>query len=112
MDSDKNNIPDSIENLSISDRQQMFTDLAKSSSPHTDNSLISIDSSADSINIGINPSAMQEIETITQNLLDGLACGFGGGSCMSFPINWAPMAPGNSPFIMGQAVASSWMSPS
>ena len=36
--------------------------------------------------------------------MNGLSCGFGGGSCMSFPINWAPLAPGNDPVIFGVPV--------
>jgi hypothetical protein len=45
--------------------------------------------------------------------MDGLACGFGGGGCMNFPLNWAPMAPGNPLAIFGNPVpgTSGWASP-
>ncbi|MFZ2255913.1 MAG: hypothetical protein WAW59_02190 [Patescibacteria group bacterium] len=38
---------------------------------------------------------------MAQEIADGLSCGFGGGGCMNFPINWAPLAPGNDPVIFG-----------
>lgn len=34
-------------------------------------------------------------------LLEWLSCWFGGGSCFASPMNWAPLAPGNDPTIMG-----------
>lgn len=30
---------------------------------------------------------------------------------MSFPINWAPFAPGNSPSLMGNPLIESWLTP-
>lgn len=53
------------------------------------------------LDIGLSDQSISEISTIAQNLADGLSCGFGGGSCMSFPINWAPLAPGSVPSIFG-----------
>ncbi|HRI35733.1 MAG TPA: hypothetical protein PK765_01345 [bacterium] len=35
------------------------------------------------------------------NIVEGLGCGFGGGSCLSLPLNWAPLAPGTAPSILG-----------
>lgn len=37
-------------------------------------------------------------------IANGLSCGFGGGSCMSFPLNWAPLAPGSDPPSFGQPI--------
>lgn len=45
--------------------------------------------------IGFSPNVEKQMETAMQNLADGLSCGFGGGGCLSSPINWAPLAPGN-----------------
>lgn len=49
---------------------------------------------------------------MTQNLLDGLSCGFGGGSCLNFPLNWAPLAPGSSPTLFGIPILPNLMTPS
>lgn len=45
----------------------------------------------------------ENIDQIDQNIDDvvkGLGCGFGGGSCLSMPLNWAPLAPGASLSIL------------
>ncbi len=34
-----------------------------------------------------------------QALIDGFSCGFWGGSCLSLPMNWAPLAPWNDPTL-------------
>lgn len=51
--------------------------------------------------LGFDPEMSKKIESKAQEFMDGLACGFGGGSCMSFPINWAPLAPGSQPVAFG-----------
>lgn len=54
--------------------------------------------------LDIDPEVSAKIEDMSQKIADGLSCGFGGGSCMSFPINWAPLAPGNDPVVFGTPV--------
>lgn len=46
-----------------------------------------------------SPEFTQKVTTMAQNIADGLSCGFGGGSCISSPMNWAPLAPGNDPVL-------------
>ncbi len=55
-------------------------------------------------NIGFDDRSADSVVNMTQNLMDGLACGFGGGSCMSFPLNWAPLAPGSDPVLFGKPI--------
>jgi hypothetical protein len=38
--------------------------------------------------------------------VEGLGCGFGGGSCLSLPLNWAPLAPGTAPTALGFPLGS------
>ena len=57
-----------------------------------------------SVKIGFDAETTKNIENKAQEIANGLSCGFGGGSCMSFPINWAPLAPGNDPVVFGYPV--------
>ncbi|MCH8518895.1 VCBS repeat-containing protein, partial [Candidatus Gracilibacteria bacterium] len=40
------------------------------------------------------------------DLIEGLSCGFGGGSCISMPLNWAPLAPGSVPTLFGMPMGA------
>lgn len=102
-DTNNNKIPDSIENMSLADRQKAYTDMSAANGPQGQ-SIIKTTKTGDQLNIGFDERSVAGIEEITQNLADGLACGFGGGSCMSFPMNWAPLAPGSDPVLMGNPI--------
>lgn len=43
--------------------------------------------------LGFSAGAEANIESIAQNIANGLACGFGGGSCIAFPINFTTNMP-------------------
>ncbi len=100
IDSNNNQIPDSIENMSLSDRQAAYKDM-NSSNNTSGRPLIKADRNGAQITIWFDDDAVDTILDSTQYLLDGLACWFGWGSCMSFPVNWAPLAPGSDPAIFG-----------
>ncbi|MDD5769409.1 MAG: hypothetical protein PHE25_00425 [Candidatus Gracilibacteria bacterium] len=111
IDTNNNGIPDYIDDLSTSAENSgtEIVDFAKeklgeiNKDSDGDGVIDSNDSSPDRNNDddfmnsldGINSqvdSIMGTIDTIS----DGLSCGFGGGSCLSMPINAAPLAPGSS----------------
>ena len=46
--------------------------------------------------------AIDEISEDIDELIQGLSCGFGGGSCFANPLNWAPLAPGSTITVMGR----------
>lgn len=50
---------------------------------------------------GLSSGNVEAIEASIDEIVQGLGCGFGGGACISMPFNWAPLAPGSSPSILG-----------
>ena len=44
---------------------------------------------------------VDKINSSIDTIVQGLGCGFGGGSCLSLPMNWAPLAPGSAPVVLG-----------
>ncbi|NDK10028.1 VCBS repeat-containing protein [Candidatus Gracilibacteria bacterium] len=80
-DSDNDGISDRDDNMDSSDSQSDFMD------------------QLDAINQSID-----EISDEVDTLIDGLSCGFGGGSCIATPLNWAPLAPGNDPTLFGMPI--------
>ncbi len=50
---------------------------------------------------GLTSGNVEAIEASIDEIVQGLGCGFGGGACISMPFNWAPLAPGSAPSIMG-----------
>lgn len=81
--------------MSIADRQKTFDDMSQGTNflPSSDPVKITRDPSNRIVDIGFDAQSAQALDTMTRNLVDGLNCGFGGGGCMSFPMNWAPLAP-------------------
>jgi len=59
---------------------------------------------SDTINIGFDDDFTDNLTDTLDAIQDGLACGFGGGACMSFPMNWAPLAPGSDPTLLGTPI--------
>ncbi|MBC7503535.1 VCBS repeat-containing protein [Candidatus Gracilibacteria bacterium] len=110
-DADNNKIPDSIETMSRVDRLKAYADMSATNGPQAQ-SIIKTTKTGNQLNIGFDESSVASIEDVIQNLANGLSCGFGGGSCMSFPINWAPLAPGSSPTLFGLPLAPNLMTPS
>lgn len=108
IDTDNNGIPDSVEKMSQAEQQSAYQDMQKTSKNGylTDSKIVQANVSSDKrvLDIGLSPRATQDILTITENLANGLSCGFGGGSCMSFPMNWAPLAPGSDPVAFGNPI--------
>lgn len=76
-----------------------------SSSPTKKQDLLTIQKEdKTSVRIGFDQQSASNIASKAQEIANGLSCGFGGGSCMSFPINWAPLAPGNDLVVFGKPV--------
>ncbi len=96
--------------MSVADRKQKFKDMQTSDNRVDIAPKISL-SGNKSVSIGFDATTAANIEDFAQKLADGLSCGFGGGGCMSMPLNWAPLAPGNSPLLMGYPLMSSWLTP-
>lgn len=55
---------------------------------------------------GLTSGNVETIEAGIDEIVAGLGCGFGGGACISMPFNWAPLAPGSSPTVMGFPASS------
>lgn len=107
-DTDNNGVPDSVENMSPAEAKKQYNELAN---PTKDKkSLVYADKTGErTFTIGLDRETERNIEKKMQEIADGLSCGFGGGSCMSFPINWAPLAPGNDPVVMGSPVGDGFI---
>ncbi len=60
------------------------------------------DEDSDSVDVlGMSSADVDSMIASVNNIVEGLGCGFGGGSCLSMPLNWAPLAPGSAPTIFG-----------
>lgn len=102
-DSDKNGLPDSVEKMTPAEGKKQFDAIAGNSK--NPKNLVTVEKNGkNSVKIGFDAETTKNIENKAQEIADGLSCGFGGGSCMSFPINWAPLAPGNDPVVFGYPV--------
>jgi hypothetical protein len=64
------------------------------------------------MSMGFDDGFVDKISETLDTIESGLSCGFGGGSCLNSPLNWAPLAPGGSPSILGIPVNIAGMSPS
>lgn len=102
-DANNNGIPDSIENASTGALQDAYRDMTSLPS-EINRDILEITRNGNSVTIGFNQDAVNRIEDMASEIFNGLACGFGGGSCLSFPINWAPLAPGNDPVLFGYPI--------
>ena len=80
IDADKNGVPDSLENMSLEDRQKAYKDMGNGSTlASSSKNLIKtqISGGGNVLDIGLSPQSAKEITNIAQNLDDGLSCGFG-----------------------------------
>jgi hypothetical protein len=111
VDADKNGTPDSIENMSLADREKAYKDISIANTPASQSIMKAIQNGTQ-FNIWFDEAATTSIIDATQNLLDGLSCGFGGGSCLNSPLNWAPLAPGSSPTLFWIPILPNLMTPS
>lgn len=102
IDTDGDGKPDSAA-MTTDDRQKMFDDLVDKNSGTPSRPIIDamIDTESNSFELWFDTAAVEELANMAENLVNGLRCGFGWGSCMSFPINWAPLAPGSAPTVFG-----------
>lgn len=62
--------------MSLADRQEAFTDMTTAYGG-ANQSIVKSSKNGDQINIGFDSSSADGIVNATQNLMDGLACGFG-----------------------------------
>ncbi|MDD2487531.1 MAG: hypothetical protein PHS92_04120 [Candidatus Gracilibacteria bacterium] len=75
-------------------------------------SLISYDQDSGGMDIGgLSSLNVDQIDSQIDGIIQGLGCGFGGGACISSPLNYAPLAPGSSPTIFGMPVSKKLMNP-
>lgn len=100
-DANQNGIPDSIENPSSQELQDEYRNMTQLPAELNRDILQVTRNGNTSVTIGFDSQTVARIEEIASDIFNGLACGFGGGSCLSFPINWAPLAPGNDPVLFG-----------
>lgn len=85
--------------MSLADREAAY---AKVDPPSPkDSPLMKVSQNGGEMTIGFDEEAVDSMLDSVEELLVGLSCGFGGGGCMNFPLNWAPLAPGSSLSIMG-----------
>ena len=54
---------------------------------------------------GMSNENVDKINSGIDTIVQGLGCGFGGGSCLALPMNWAPLAPGSAPVILGTPIS-------
>ncbi len=64
--------------MSLADRQQAYTDMTTAKSPQS-RPLIQATQNGNEFTLGFDPQAVDAIINATQDLMDGLSCGFGGG---------------------------------
>ncbi len=104
-DADTNGIPDSVENMTIEEQRVKYSEIQAGDKNIDLSPRVDWDRSSLTANVGFDPDFSAKVEDFAQTLADGLSCGFGGGSCMSFPLNWAPLAPGSAPTLMGMPLS-------
>ncbi len=118
-DANGNGIPDSVEwntqtttlwqwqsvnELTAESRnslEEQYDSIAHQPEAEDDNLIQFNENGTLSFSIDFNPDFEQKVEQMAEDFFNGLACGFGGGSCMSFPLNWAPLAPWSDPVAFG-----------
>ena len=61
----------------------------------------SLDTNNGQVDVGSFGANADAINSQIDTVVAGLGCGFGGGSCIASPLNWAPLAPGSVPTVMG-----------
>jgi hypothetical protein len=71
-DTDNNSIPDSIENMSLADRQNEFSRVNPQSSTNT--SLLQSSIVSGQLTLGFSDRSTTQITQTTQALVDGLSC--------------------------------------
>lgn len=104
LDSDWDGIPDYIENLTTNNDARkeysqdvlnnLFTDSDWDGIPDDEDNFNSSNWFQDALS-----SVDSWLDNI-QNFLNWLSCWFNNGSCISMPLNWAPLAPWNDPTFM------------
>ncbi|MDD2907859.1 MAG: VCBS repeat-containing protein [Candidatus Gracilibacteria bacterium] len=111
VDSDNNGVPDYIENLTKSTTalsqysKETLSDLFKDSDsdgiPDDEDSFNTVSGDI-TFDLGNAGSSINSGLDSLQSTVNGLSCGFSNGSCISAPLNWAPLAPGNDPVFNGK----------
>ncbi|MCD5380636.1 VCBS repeat-containing protein, partial [Candidatus Gracilibacteria bacterium] len=54
--------------------------------------------------LGDYNESVDDMSAGIDTMIEGFGCGFGGDSCISTPMNWAPLAPGQDPTLFGTPV--------
>lgn len=125
IDIDKNGVPDYIDDLIKSGKGDISllqkyseSEMAKYNIDKNGNSIpdrgegngskvVAYDPKSGKIEVGgLSSGNIDAINGQIDEVVKGLGCGFGGGSCLSLPMNWAPLAPGSTPSIMGYPLKS------
>lgn len=63
--------------MSLEERTRRYSEMQNADHPRNIAPRVSVDGNNRAIDIGVDPATQQEIENFTQNLANGLNCGFG-----------------------------------
>lgn len=78
IDKDKNNVPDSVENMTLEDRQNALKEMGNGTALTTKPLLsANVNTSSQLLSLDFSPQAVADISNIAENLANGFACGFG-----------------------------------
>lgn len=103
-DVNRNGVPDSMENMSTGALQDAYASMRSPTVAQKPLVQVNTQQNGRLIDIDLSDGAEADIEASMKAIADGLSCGFGWGGCMSFPINWAPLAPWNALSVLGNPV--------
>lgn len=111
VDLNKNGIPDYLDAI-MADSGSManyssgaLADFNANRTPPTTTPVVSYNQTTGEIEIGgLTSDKVDAVNSGIDEVVKSLGCGFGGGGCISSPINYAPLAPGASPAIMGMPI--------
>lgn len=109
LDTDWNWVPDYIDNLtnnvealrdySKETLSKMFSDMDNDGIPDDEDSFNF--NWALTLDLWTTWSSIDSWLDNIQNFVNALSCWFNNGSCITMPLNWAPLAPGNDPVFNG-----------
>jgi FG-GAP-like repeat len=107
-DSNKDNVPDSVVNRSREDLIKDKEALVNSNKIGYSGPVLDTKNNQGSASIGLDDNFANNLSQTAEDIANWLACGFGGGGCMNFPMNWAPLAPGSDPVLFGNPIGD-WL---
>lgn len=117
VDNNNNGVPDYIDDLvggapediqeySQSVFESLYEDIDGDGIPNDEDDMPNYDQENGDFMAAIGEinGAIDQISDQVDQLIEGFGCGFGGGSCIATPLNWAPLAPGGDPTLFGYPI--------